>query len=259
MGRYISRRLLQMIPLMIGISLIIFLIIQAAPGGPEGMLLETGRFIDPSVIEAYRHRLGVDQPVYIQYFRWISAAISGDFGISFQTTRPVTEMIVERLPATLELMTISFIFAALIAIPMGVYSALHQYSAFDLIGTTTSFLGIAMPVFWFRLILQLIFSVKFGWLPVSGTETVGVDTFGTILNANFAKYCIVSELYCRVVTLHALQHVGSDTLRLYPNCTSKRDERIKGGLNSCHEERAYSGGIHNGIEYCKSFFRSSYY
>lgn len=177
MGRYISRRLLQMIPLMIGISLIIFLIIQAAPGGPEGMLLETGRFIDPSVIEAYRHRLGVDQPVYIQYFRWISAAISGDFGISFQTTRPVTEMIVERLPATLELMTISFIFAALIAIPMGVYSALHQYSAFDLIGTTTSFLGIAMPVFWFGLILQLIFSVHFGWLPVSGTETVGVDTF----------------------------------------------------------------------------------
>ena len=177
MGRYISRRLLQMIPLMIGISLIIFLIIQAAPGGPEGMLLETGRFIDPSVIEAYRHRLGVDQPVYIQYFRWISAAISGDFGISFQTTRPVTEMIIERLPATLELMTISFIFAALIAIPMGVYSALHQYSAFDLIGTTTSFLGIAMPVFWFGLILQLIFSVRFGWLPVSGTETVGVNTF----------------------------------------------------------------------------------
>ena len=86
-------------------------------------------------------------------------------------------MIVERLPATLELMAVSFALAACIAIPMGIYSALHQYSGFDLFATTTSFLGIAMPVFWFGLILQLIFSVKLGWLPVSGTETVGNTSF----------------------------------------------------------------------------------
>lgn len=177
MGRYTIRRCLQMIPLMIGISLIVFLIIQAAPGGPEGMMLQSGLTIDPSVIEAYRHRLGVDQPIYVQYFKWISAALTGDFGFSFSTTRPVWEMIVERLPATLELMSVSFVLAALIAIPMGIYSALHQYSSFDLIGTTASFLGIAMPVFWFGLILQLIFSVKLGWLPVAGTETVGDTSF----------------------------------------------------------------------------------
>lgn len=177
MGRYTIRRILQMIPLMIGISLIIFLIIQAAPGGPEGMMLQSGLTVDPSVIEAYRHRLGVDQPIYIQYFKWISAAMTGNFGISFSTTRPVWDMIVERLPATLELMTVSFILAALIAIPMGIYSALHQYSTFDLLGTTASFLGIAMPVFWFGLILQLLFSVKLGWLPVAGTETVGDTSF----------------------------------------------------------------------------------
>jgi len=166
-----------MIPLLLGISVIIFAIIQAAPGGPEGSLLESGRFIDPQVIESYRRRLGVDQPVHIQYIRWLTAALSGDLGISFSTTRPVSEMIMERLPATLELMASSFLFAAVIAIVLGIYSALRQYSLFDFLGTGFSFLGIAMPVFWFGLILQLIFSVKLGWLPVAGTETVGDTSF----------------------------------------------------------------------------------
>jgi peptide/nickel transport system permease protein len=173
MGRYATRRIIQMIPLLIGISLVVFLIIQAAPGGPEGMMLQSGLTVDPKVIEAYRHRLGVDQPVYVQYFRWISTALSGDLGISYTSSRPVAAMITERLPATLELMAVSFLLAACVAIPIGIYSALHQYSLFDLFATTSSFLGIAMPVFWFGLILQLIFSVYLGWLPVSGTITVG--------------------------------------------------------------------------------------
>lgn len=176
MGRYTIRRILQMIPLMLGISLILFLIIQAAPGGPEGIMYQSGMMIDPSVVAAYRHRLGVDQPIYIQYFKWITAALSGDLGYSFETSRSVAQTIAERMPATLELMTVSFLLAAFVAIPLGIYSALHQYSTFDLLGTTASFLGIAMPVFWFGLILQLIFSVKLGWLPVSGTETVGATS-----------------------------------------------------------------------------------
>ena len=178
MAAYIGRRFLQIIPLLFGISIVIFAIIQAAPGGPEGSLLETGRFIDPQVIENYRHRLGVDKPVHVQYIRWLSAAVTGDFGVSFSTTRPVAEMIMERMPATLELMTSSFLFAAIIAFIVGLYSALHQYSPADFLGTGLSFLGIAMPVFWFGLILQLIFSVKLGWLPVAGTETVGDTSFG---------------------------------------------------------------------------------
>jgi peptide/nickel transport system permease protein len=120
----------------------------------------------------------VDQPVHIQYFRWLLAAMTGDLGISFSSTRPVAEMIWERLPATLELMASSFLFAAIIAGILGIYSALHQYSFVDFLTTGFSFLGIAMPVFWFGLILQLIFSVKLGWLPVSGTETVGATSFG---------------------------------------------------------------------------------
>jgi peptide/nickel transport system permease protein len=173
---YVARRLLQTVPLLFGITLVLFALIQAAPGGPEGALLESGRFIDPSVIESYRRRLGVDQPVPVQYVRWLGAAVSGDLGISFSTTRPVAAMIGERLPATLELMGASFLFAALIAFGLGTLSAVRQYSVFDYAGTGLSFVGIAMPVFWFGLILQLVFSVRLGWLPVSGTGTVGASS-----------------------------------------------------------------------------------
>lgn len=173
---YTARRLVQMIPLLFGISIVLFAVIQAAPGGPEAALLESGRFIDPAVIEAYRERLGVDQPVYIQYLRWLAAAFSGDLGISFSTTRPVAEMIFERLPATLELMGAAFVFAAIVAILLGIVSAVRQYSWFDHLGTGLSFVGIAMPVFWFALILQLVFGVFLGWLPIAGTETVGASS-----------------------------------------------------------------------------------
>jgi peptide/nickel transport system permease protein len=173
---YIGRRLLLMVPLLLGISVVIFATIQAAPGGPEGALLETGRFIDPQVIESYRQRLGVDQPLHVQYLRWLSAALTGDLGVSFSTTRPVAEMIAERLPATLELMATSFVLAAILAVGIGILSAVKQHTPIDYLITGASFVGIAMPVFWFALILQLLFSVRLGWLPVAGTETVGATS-----------------------------------------------------------------------------------
>lgn len=178
MTSYIARRTLQMIPLLLGITVVLFGVIQAAPGGPEAALLESDRFIDPAVIEAYRVRLGVDQPVPVQYVRWLGAALRGDLGISFSTTRPVSQMIVERLPATLELMGASFVLAAVLAFGLGIFSAVRQYSWFDYIGTGMSFVGIAMPVFWFALILQLVFAVWLRWLPVAGTETVGASSLG---------------------------------------------------------------------------------
>jgi peptide/nickel transport system permease protein len=195
MSQYLIRRLLQMIPLLIGISIIMFALIQSAPGGPEAMFFESGRFINPAIIESYRHRLGLDQPVPIQYFKWLGAALSGDFGLSFSTTRPVSDMILERMPATLELMLTAFIFAALIAIPLGIFSAVRQYSLLDYLGTGFSFLGIAMPVFWFGLILQLIFSVKLGWLPTSGRETVGATSFVDQVKHLILPGIVLSLLY----------------------------------------------------------------
>lgn len=195
MTTYVARRLLQMIPMVFGITIVIFAIIQAAPGGPEGALLESGRFIDPQVIEAYRRRLGVDQPVHVQYVRWLTAALSGDLGISFSSTRPVAAMIAERLPATLELMGASFLFAALVAFALGIFSAVRQYSLFDHLGTGLSFVGIAMPVFWFALILQLVFAVWLGWLPVSGTETVGDTSLGDHLKHLVLPGLVLSVRY----------------------------------------------------------------
>ncbi|MGE0440595.1 MAG: ABC transporter permease [Gemmatimonadales bacterium] len=176
MGTYLRRRLIELVPLLFGISIVIFAVIQVAPGGPEGSLLAGGRFVDPAVIEAYRHRLGVDQPLPVQYLRWLGAALTGDLGQSFSTTRPVGTMILERLPATLELMGASFLFAAVIALLVGGLSALRRGTLFDHVATGVSFLGIAMPVFWFGLILQLVFAVRLGWLPVSGTGTVGLSS-----------------------------------------------------------------------------------
>jgi peptide/nickel transport system permease protein len=173
MGSFIQRRLFQMIPLLLGISILIFLLIQAAPGGPEEVYLSSGLLVNPEVIEAYRAKLGLDQPIYIQYLRWIGAALTGDMGYSYTSGKSVISMIGERIPATVNLMAVAYGIAALCAIPLGIFSAIKQYSFLDYFGTGLSFLGIAMPVFWFGLILQLIFSVELRWLPTSGRITVG--------------------------------------------------------------------------------------
>lgn len=195
MGRYLRRRLIQLVPLLFGISIVIFGVIQAAPGGPEGSLLAAGRFVDPSVIESYRHRLGVDQPLWRQYLNWLGASARGDLGQSFSTSRPVTAMIGERLPATLELMGAAFLFAALVALPFGLFSALRRYTLADMLGTGVSFLGVAMPVFWFGLLLQLIFSVRLGWLPVSGTGTIGASSVGDHLRHLILPGLVLSTRY----------------------------------------------------------------
>lgn len=213
MTSYIARRLLQMIPLLFGISIVLFAVIQAAPGGPEAALLESDRFIDPEVIEAYRERLGVDQPIPVQYVRWITSAVQGDLGVSFSTTRPVTEMITERLPATLELMGAAFLLAAVLAFGLGVLSAVRQYSWFDHLGTGVSFVGIAMPVFWFALILQLVFGVWLGWLPVAGTETVGASSLGDHLLHLILPAFVLSFRYVAGWSRY-LRSSMLDTLRL---------------------------------------------
>lgn len=165
-----------MAPLVLGVSVVVFALIQAAPGGPEAALLSSGRLVDPSVVEAYRQKLGIDRPVPVQYARWAAAAISGDLGVSYSTTRPVVSMIGERLPATLELMAAAFVIAACFALIIGLAGALRPHTWVDRLATGSAFVGIAMPVFWLGLLLQMVLAVELGWLPVSGTHTVGVSS-----------------------------------------------------------------------------------
>lgn len=195
MSSYIARRLFQMAPLMVGISMVVFALIQAAPGGPEAALLSSGRFVDPSVVAAYRVKLGVDQPLPVQYLRWATTALTGDLGLSYSTTRPVVDMIAERLPATLELMGSAFLLAAFLAAIIGLASALRPHSWIDLLGAGASFVGIAMPVFWLGLILQLGFAVELGFLPVSGTHTVGTSSLADHLRHLVLPTLVLASRY----------------------------------------------------------------
>jgi peptide/nickel transport system permease protein len=172
MTTFVLRRLLGTLPLAIGVSLIIFGILQAMPGGPLAVYLDNP-YITARDIALIKHQLGLDQPLHIQYARWFGAYVRGHWGISYSSGEPVARLIVDRLPATLLLMGTSFLLAMLFALTTGVYSAVRQHSAFDYAVTLCSFLGISMPVFWFGLMLQLLVAVRLGWLPVAGFGTSG--------------------------------------------------------------------------------------
>jgi peptide/nickel transport system permease protein len=173
MTGYALRRILNLVPLLLGTTLVLFAVIQAMPGGPEALLISSGRPVAPEVLENYRERLGLDEPVPVQYGKWLWSAARGELGTSFSTGRPVAEVVAERLPATLELMAAAFLLAALTAGLVGTVSAVRPYSWLDVAGTGAAFVGIAMPAFWFALLLQLVFGVWLGWLPVSGRGAGG--------------------------------------------------------------------------------------
>ncbi len=154
--------------------------------------------VDQAVIDAYKQKLGLDQPIYVQYLKWIVTAFQGDLGYSYTTGSPVIRMIGERLPATVQLMLAAYLMAAVIAIPLGVLSAVRQYSIFDYLGTGLSFLGIAMPVFWFGLILQLIFSVELRLLPTAGRSTVGDGSFIDVAKHLILPAIVLSLRYIAV-------------------------------------------------------------
>jgi peptide/nickel transport system permease protein len=172
MTAFLVRRLVGTLPLAIGVSIIIFGILQAIPGGPLAVYLDNP-YITARDIALIKHQLGLDQPLYVQYARWFGAYAVGHWGISYSSGEPVARLVFDRVPATLLLMGTSFLLAMLFALTTGVYSAVRQYSPFDYAVTVCSFLGISMPVFWFGLMLQLLLAVHLGWLPVAGFGTSG--------------------------------------------------------------------------------------
>jgi peptide/nickel transport system permease protein len=178
MLRYIARRLLLTVPLLIGISLISFLVIYAAPGGPVEMATD----LNPKVTAEARERLkayyGLDQPVHVQYVRWLGRMATLDFGQSFSRDgRQVSEKIVERIPVTLSINVLSMFLIFLVAVPLGIYSAVRKDSWFDRISTVAVFTGFAVPTFWLALLLMILFGVQLGWLPISGLVSLEYESF----------------------------------------------------------------------------------
>ena len=184
MGKYILKRILVAIPVLIGITIIDYVIMCMA-GSPLEML--QGPRVSQAAVEAKRIALGLDQPVYIQYFVWLGQLMRGNMGYSMKSYQSVSSMIGSHLGPTLLLMGVSLVISMLIAIPAGIYSAIHQYSKGDYTVVTLSFLGSSMPGFFLSLLLIYLFTVRLGWLPSSGMTTLG--TQGGV--ADVAKHMVM--------------------------------------------------------------------
>lgn len=177
MIRYILRRLLQAIPLLLGIATITFFMVHLAPGDPMDMYLEPRfrREMDPEVIEAIRKKFGLDQPVHVQFVKWVRNVATGDLGTSFRYRRPVADLMWERIPYTLQLTVLALLFDALVGIIIGIVAAVKQYSALDKSVTLGSLVIYSVPGFWLALMLVLVFSVELGWFPTSQTRSLDYE------------------------------------------------------------------------------------
>jgi ABC-type dipeptide/oligopeptide/nickel transport system permease component len=173
---HLVRRVIGTIPVVLLISLLVFLLIHAAPGDPADLLLSDEA--SPQEIADARHRWGLDQPVYIQYLRFLINMLRGDFGISFRYSDPVIGLIWERMPATIELAAVSLLIALLLGIPLGVWAGSRPNSWADNLGSFFGFFGISMPSFWFGIMLILVVSGFLNLLPSSGRSTYGIARGG---------------------------------------------------------------------------------
>lgn len=174
MLKFAVRRLLLLIPILLGLSILVFLFVRALPGGPETALL--GERSTPERAAAVRAAYGLDRPVYEQYASYMGRVAKLDFGVSIQTQQPVTEEIGRRFPATVELATMAILFAVVIGIPLGFVAGRRPSSWVDNLSTVGSLLGIAIPVFALGFLLKYLFAVKLGWLPGTGRQDVRITT-----------------------------------------------------------------------------------
>ncbi len=166
MTQYIIRRILIMVPVALLVTVFLFVLVRQTPGDPT--LVRLGEEATPETRAALRAELGLDQPVYVQYVKWLQRLVRGDFGRSIRNGQPVTEAIVERLPATLELGMVAFIYSVGIAIPLGALAALFRRGPLGVGASAFTFAGVSMPNFFLGILLILVFSLKLGWLPPGG-------------------------------------------------------------------------------------------
>ena len=197
MLHYIGQRLLQLIPVLLGMTFIVFMIIRAIPGDPAQVIL--GQQASEEAIKALRTSLGLDNPWYIQYFDYLKGLVTGDMGDSLRTRSPVSEEIWPYLAATFELSLFAIIIAVVIGINAGIISAWFQNSWFDYTAMVLALIGVSMPIFWLGLMNQWIFSIELGILPTTGRENVrdpinnitNFDLLDTIIQGDFNQVATV--------------------------------------------------------------------
>jgi peptide/nickel transport system permease protein len=188
----ILERILATIPIMLGVAVIVFLFMRLMPGDPVDIMMGQGGAVSAGEMEQLRHEFRLDEPLLKQLGYFLADLARGDLGYSYVQKRPVADLIVERLPATVELASGALLFALLVAIPIGIISAVRQNSAVDRLSMAAAFVGISMPVFWLGIIMILFFSVRLRWLPVSGrlaydtglVEHTGLYVLDSLLTGN---------------------------------------------------------------------------
>src|SRR5919202_1344875 len=173
MLRYLVRRLLLLVPILFGVSLLIFFWIRALPGSPAEALL--GERATPALVKAYRQRYGLDKPVYQQYWTYLKTTVHGDLGVSVASRRRVTAEIKQKFPATVELAVAAMLFSIVFGIPLGFLAAKRYGGIFDNVSLVVSLLGISVPIFFLAIILKYLFAIKWPWLPSVGRISVLID------------------------------------------------------------------------------------
>jgi peptide/nickel transport system permease protein len=234
---YIIRRLLQAIPLLIGVSLLGFTLMHLAPGGPLAIYT-----LNPTItvqdIERIKHVFGLDQPIHIQYVKWAYGMLTGNWGFTFFGGREVREVILERIPATLLLMGSALSLAILLGMLVGILGAMRRYSIFDYLATTGAMVCLSFPTFWFGLMTIFIFSVKLGWFPSGGMFTLGGEksfldmlhhlvlptlVLALVLVAQWSRYTrssfleVINHDYIRTARSKGLSGIRILLLHAFPN------------------------------------------
>lgn len=194
MSRYLLRRLLQAIPLLLIISVLVFLIVELAPGDAAQMYIDPNKGTDPAYIERVRLSLGLEQPVYVRYLGWLQQTVSGDLGFSFRTRRPVALEVGDRLPNTLLLGGISLLISFVIAVPIGAISALKRYTLIDYLLSTVALAGVSVPIFWIALLLVQVFAIQLDWLPATGMRSVRETYTGAQAGIDVLKHMILPTI-----------------------------------------------------------------
>jgi peptide/nickel transport system permease protein len=166
MLRFVVRRLLLLVPILVGLSLLVFFWVRALPGSPADSIL--GERSTPALVKEYEERFGLDEPVYVQYWKYVKTTVKLDFGVSSATHRYVTDEIKERFPATVELALAAMLFSILFGIPLGFFAAKRHGGLFDHGSLFVSLIGVSIPVFFLAILLKYVFAVRLGWLPSVG-------------------------------------------------------------------------------------------
>jgi peptide/nickel transport system permease protein len=215
MTQYILRRLIHSLIIVWGCATLVFFLIRAIPGDPVIQML--GTEYTPEAADALRDKLGLDEPVYVQYFQWLGNMFRGDFGSSITGAESVRSAIASGLPKTMSIALLSFIIATAIAIPAGVLAALKRNSFADFVVSLFAFLGVSMPSFWFGIILIIVFAVNLGWLPSLGyaslTEDGFVEWLKHLILPSIAIGAGYAAILMRFVRAGLLEALSSDYIR----------------------------------------------